>query len=196
MFIRGLYRCLYTPASKLEFKKGKCLLLKDQQIDRAVSINIISMFTAPILVFWGLKYKVYSTLSILFWPAFPFFIYNILLSTFIKNTVNGILLHNDGKTLTFRLCFDTEFKTFKIEELKFSDIQPEFRALIAFKKVVTLPNKEIMFIPKVAKIFHQDVFEKIMEGEEIYIQEKDQENQEDQEDQNESSDETDSEKKQ
>lgn len=188
MLYRGIYRSLYTPASKLEFKKGKCLLLKDMKIERVVALNVSSMFAAPMLVLWGLKYKAHSILSTVLWPAFPFFIYNTFLSLLARSTVNGILLHKDGKTITLRICCNTEFKTYKIEELKFSKPEPQYRTLIAFSKVITLPNKEILYIPKIAEILHEDVFEKIMEGEDIYIEE----NEKDEKD--ESKDEDDSEK--
>jgi hypothetical protein len=193
MLYRGIYRSLYTPASKLEFKKGRCLLLKDMKLERLVALNVSSMFAAPMVVLWGLKYKAYSILSAVLWPALPFFLYNMYLSPLVRSSVNGILLHNDGKTLTLRICCDTELQTYKIEELKFSKPEPQSRTLKAFSKVITLPNKEILFIPKIAEILHEDVFDKIMEGEEIFIEDNDKEEKEEKDEKDEK-DENDSEK--
>ncbi|OMJ84143.1 hypothetical protein SteCoe_14767 [Stentor coeruleus] len=183
MLNRVIYRYLHVPTSKLEFKKGMCWVLKDEKIERAISMNIGSAFVAPMIVLFGLKFKAYSILSAVAFPAFPFIISNYLFYSMAKSVVNEILLHNDGKTVTLRTCCSAELQIFKIEELKFSD--PGNKFLGAFYKAITLPDNEVLFIPKIAEILHKDVLEKIMEGEEIHIDENDKEDKEDKEDKDE-----------
>lgn len=184
MISRSLARLLYTPASKLQFKNGRCLLLKENTVEPFMTTNSLVTIAAPLLTFWALEFKAKSALTTAIWSSLPFLMTSILLSPFFSRTINALYLHKDGKQVSLKTCFNSKNQyTFNISDLKFMKLDVPQKSLLG---TVDLPTDETLFFIKSSKIIYEDVFYKIMEGEEINVD--DSENQENDENQDSESD--------
>ncbi|OMJ80564.1 hypothetical protein SteCoe_19161 [Stentor coeruleus] len=184
MISRNLSRLLYTPANKLQFKDGRCLVMKESNIEPFMTTNSLATIAAPLQIFWALEFNPKNALTTVILSCLPFLMINILLSPFFSRTINALYLHKDGKQVSLKLCFNPKkLYTFNISELKFIKIDAPQKSLLG---TVDLPTEETLFFIKSSKIYYEDVFYKIMEGEEINVD--DSENQENNDDQDSESD--------